>query len=429
MSMDYGFISANVEKIKTSLKKRNSDFSIDDLDGVVKNRSESQRLYDESKARLNSISKEIGELVQKKADPKEIEAKKAETAELKIKIQEFSAKFERLDAEIKDKMLYLPNLLHDSVVEGRDAQDNPVIRTVGEPKLFSFKAKTHDELGEDHGILDFDRAAKVSGARFSFLKNWGAQLERALVQFMLDTHRERGYEELSVPYLVNTSSMIGTGQLPKFKEDAFSLKDPEFYLIPTAEVPVTNYYRDEILPESLLPKAFVAYSPCFRREAGTYGKDTKGLVRQHQFHKVELMVFSLPEKSYEMHEKLTSDAEEILKRLGLAYRVVSLCSGDIGFSAAKTYDIEVWLPGQNMYREISSCSNFEDFQARRANIRFKGAEGKPRYVHTLNGSGLAVGRTLLALLENGQQADGSIQLPKALEPYMSGKVTFTLHRP
>lgn len=422
--MDYGFIESNLEKIKRSLAKRNSDFDLAEIERLAGERKKLQLNYDTTKAELNGLSKQIGELMQKKADPKLVDEVKSKTVSLKEQIQNYSDNFERLDAQIKDKILYLPNYLHDSVVEGKSAIDNPIVRVVGDPKVFSFKAKTHDELGEAHGILDFDRAAKVTGARFSFLRNWGAQLERALVQFMLDTHRERGYEELSVPYLVNAASMTGTGQLPKFAEDAFALKDPEYYLIPTAEVPVTNFFQNETLSESMLPKGFVAYSPCFRREAGSYGKDTKGLVRQHQFHKVELMIFAPPEKSYELHEKLTNDAEEILKRLELPYRVAALCSGDIGVASAKTYDIEVWLPGQNTYREISSCSNFEDFQARRANIRFKGTEGKPRYVHTLNGSGLAVGRTLLALLENGQQADGKIQLPKALAPYMSGKLSY-----
>lgn len=416
--MDYGFIETQYDRVVASLKKRKSEFNLAEIEKLALEKNELQTKYDETKAKANQISKDIGVLVQQKASQEEIQKKKQETLELKEKTQTLSEQYELKNAELKQKLLYLPNVLDETVHEGANSEDNKLIRVVGEPTKLSFAAKSHEVLGELHGIMDFERAAKITGARFSIIKGWGARLERALTQLMLDTHREHGYEEISLPYMVNDKSMYGTGQLPKFGEDAFALKDPEYYLIPTAEVPVTNYYRDDVLSESQLPAKFVAYSPCFRREAGSYGKDTKGLIRQHQFHKVEIMIFSHPEKSYEVHELLTSHAENILKTLGLPYRVMSLCSGDIGFGAAKTYDLEVWLPGQNAYREISSCSNFEEFQARRANIKFKPeGGGKPRFLHTLNGSGLAVGRTLLAVLENGQQEDGSIQLPKALQKY------------
>jgi seryl-tRNA synthetase len=290
-------------------------------------------------------------------------------------------------------------------------------------RTFSFKPKEHFELGEKLGILDFERGGKVAGARFTFLKGAAAQLERALIQFKMDLHsREHGYEEMIPPFIVNSQSFVGTGQFPKFKDDVFHLAGTDYHLIPTAEVPVTNFYAEEILKETDLPIKFVAYSPCFRSEAGSYGKDTRGLIRQHQFNKVELVMFCHPEKSYEMHDQLTGHAEKVLQLLELPYRVMSLCSKDIGFGAAKCHDLEVWLPGQNAYREISSCSNFEDFQARRANIRFKGNDpkSKTQFVHTLNGSGLAIGRTLIAILENYQQEDGTIQIPKALAPYMGG---------
>jgi seryl-tRNA synthetase len=312
-------------------------------------------------------------------------------------------------------------MLNASVPVGDSDADNKIIHTWGEPRKFSFKAKEHWEIGEKLGVIDFERAGKVTGARFAFLKKGGARLERALMNFMLDLHTgEHGYTEMLPPFIVNYDSFRGTGQFPKFKQDVFHLTGFDYALIPTAEVPVTNYYREEILDEADLPQSFAAYSPCFRSEAGSYGKDTKGLIRQHQFEKVELMKFAHPSNSYEEHEKLTANAEEVLKRLELPFQRVALCSGDIGFGAAKCYDLNVWLPGQNAYREISSCSNFEDFQARRANIRFKAKGGKPQFVHTLNGSGLAIGRTLIAILENYQNEDGTVQVPKALVPYMGG---------
>ena len=326
------------------------------------------------------------------------------------------------DETLNNELLLLPNLVHDSVPVGKDEHDNQVIKEWGKPPTFDFKPKPHWEIGESLGILDFERAAKITGARFVLYKGMGARLERALINFMLDLHsRNHGYEEVLPPVMVNRTSMTVTAQLPKFEEDLFRIKNEELYLIPTAEVPVTNIHQGEILNEDQMPLAYVAYTPCFRREAGSYGKDTRGLIRQHQFNKVELVHFVRPENSYEVLEQLLTNAEEVLKQLKLPYQVVVLCTGDIGFSAAKTYDIEVWLPSQNAYREISSCSNFEAFQSRRGNIRFRRkGEKKVEFVHTLNGSGLAVGRTFLAILENYQQADESVVIPEALRSYMGG---------
>jgi seryl-tRNA synthetase len=333
---------------------------------------------------------------------------------LEENLRDFEGQFDRV-------ALLIPNLPHESVPNGRDAADNVEIRRWGEPPKFGFPPKPHWELGEELGILNFERAARMTGARFAVSTGEGARLERALWTFMLDRHtKEGGYTEVLPPLMVNRASLIGTGQLPKFEEDLFRLRDDEYFLIPTAEVPLTNLHREELLSEQQLPLRYAAYTPCFRREAGSYGKDTRGLIRQHQFNKVELVTFSRPEQSYDELERLTSDAEDILKRLNLHYRVVSLCTADLGFSAAKTYDLEVWLPSQGVFREISSCSNFEAFQARRAGIRYKRQEGKSDFVHTLNGSGLAVGRTVVAILENFQQADGSVIMPEALRPYMGG---------
>ena len=329
------------------------------------------------------------------------------------------AQLKEVEETLQNKLLYLPNLPHDSVPDGQDAAHNVVVRTWGEPPKFNFEAKPHWDLGEALGILDFERGAKLSGARFTAYRGLGAKLERALIAFMLDHAEERGYEEWLPPVLVKRDMMIGTGQLPKFEDDAFGLENGTMFLIPTAEVPLTNLHREEILPASSLPLHYAAYTPCFRREAGSYGKDVRGLIRQHQFNKVELVKLCQPSSSYEELEGMVVDASAILEKLGLAYRVVALCAGDMGFSAAKTYDLEVWLPAQGGYREISSCSNCEDFQARRANIRYKDdAEGKPRFVHTLNGSGLAVGRTLIAILENYQRDDGTIDIPPALRRYV-----------
>lgn len=351
----------------------------------------------------------------------------AQKAELRARSKEIKEAQKSLDAELAEVegalseiLMGLPNLPQDSVPDGTSDADNAVVRVVGTRPAFDFTPKAHWELGEKLGLLDFERAAKVAGARFAVYRGLLAKLERALVSFMLDVHASRGYTEVLPPFLVNRASMTGTGQLPKFEEDSYrTVGEDELFLAPTAEVPVTNLHRDEILDGACLPIRYCAYTPCFRREAGSYGKDTRGLIRQHQFQKVELVKFTRPEDSQAEHEALTRDAEEILQRLGLHYRVVALCAGDLGFSAAKCYDLEVWLPGQAAYREISSCSNFEDFQARRAGIRFReNPKEKPRFVHTLNGSGLAVGRTVVAILENCQRADGSIRIPEALRPYM-----------
>jgi seryl-tRNA synthetase len=334
------------------------------------------------------------------------------------RLKSISPELEVLEDQVKNLLLQIPNIPHSSVPEGKDESANQVVRTWGEKPKFNFPTKSHSDLGEQLGILDFERGAKIAGARFTLYRGAGAKLERALINFMLEIQsQENGYEEVLPPFMVNAESLIGTGQLPKFEADLFKTTEG-LYLTPTAEVPVTNIYRDEIFKNEQLPISLTAYTPCFRSEAGSYGKDVRGLIRQHQFNKVELVKFVRPENSYDELEKLTRHAESILQKLNLHYRVVALCTGDLGFSAAKTYDLEVWLPGQNCYREISSCSNFEDFQARRAKIRFKDDTGKNRFVHTLNGSGLAVGRTLVAILENYQQADGTVVIPEALRKLM-----------
>ena len=371
------------------------------------------------KHRRNVVSELIGRL---KKEQKEAPETIEEMREVSRRIKELDEALTGIEEKFQDFLLNLPNIPHESVPVGYSSEDNPVVRTWGEKPVFAFDPQAHWDIGESLEILDFERATKLTGARFVVYKGLGARLERALINFMLDLHtREHGYTEILPPFMVNSQSMLGTGQLPKFKEDLFKLEDWDYYLIPTAEVPVTNYYSQETLSAAIMPIKFVAYTPCFRSEAGSHGKDTRGLIRQHQFNKVELVKFSLPEKSYPELEALVANAEEVLKRLGLHYRVVTLCTGDMGFSAAKTYDLEVWLPGQGLYREISSCSNFEDFQARRANIRLKRpGQSKTELVHTLNGSGLAVGRTLVAVLENYQQADGSVVIPEALRPYLNG---------
>ena len=373
----------------------------------------------------NSVSKQVGELKKKKEDASGLIAKMGDVS---AKIKDYDDTLRITEEELNAFVMIVPNVQHESVPQGTGSEDNPVVRTWGEKPAFDFEPKQHFDLGESLGILDFARGAKITGARFTLYRGAGAQLERAIFNFMLDLHTaEHGYTEVLTPFMVNADSMTGTGQLPKFKEDLFKIEGLEYYLIPTAEVPVTNIYRDEILDEEMLPVYYVAYSPCFRAEAGSYGKDTRGLIRQHQFNKVEMVKFAKPETSYDELEKLTANAEEILKRLGIPFRTVCLCSGDLGFSSAKTYDVEAWMPGQNTYREISSCSNFEDFQARRAAIRFRRKDtGKTELVHTLNGSGLAVGRTVVAVLENYQQADGSVVIPEALRPYMRGRKRITL---
>ena len=377
------------------------------------------------KNKKKTLSAEVGALKKKGEDaagPME------EVKQLNVQIKEWDDKSSELDEQVRTTLLKIPNLPSESTPEGTDESQNEEVRVWGKQPSFDFEPKNHMELGETLDLLDLKRAVKISGARFAVFKGQGAALLRALIQFMLNTQtRENGYEELYPPVLVNKDSLMGTGQLPKFEEDLFKLCDDELFLIPTAEVPVTNYHRDEILPEESLPVKYAAYTLCFRREAGSYGKDTQGIIRQHQFDKVELVKFVKPEHSYDELEKLVTDAESILQKLNLHYRVINLCTGDLGFSAAKTYDLEVWLPSQNTYREISSCSNFIDYQARRAMIRYKSKDGgKPELVHTLNGSGLAAGRLFVAVLENYQQADGSIQIPKPLQPYLNNKDRISL---
>jgi len=365
----------------------------------------------------------------KEGKREEAEVQRKQVGDLKDQIAEFDQQREQAEGRMRELLSTLPNIPHESVPVGKDETANAEIRRWGTKPEFDFEPKDHVDLGTALGILDLERATKIAGARFAILNGSGARLERALIDFMLDLHtREHGYRETLPPFIVNASALFGTGQLPKFEEDLFKLEDERgFYLIPTAEVPVTNYYREEILDASQLPMKFVAYTPCFRSEAGSYGKDTRGMIRQHQFEKVELVKYSPPENSYDELESLTRNAETVLQRLGIHYRVVALSTGDLGFSNAKTYDIEVWLPSQNAFREISSCSNYEAFQARRANIRFRRAGGaKPEFLHTLNGSGLAVGRTWIAVLENYQQADGAVAVPDALQSYMGGMKTIAV---
>jgi seryl-tRNA synthetase len=371
------------------------------------------------KAERNSRSKEIG---QAKKRGENTEAIQAQVRTLGEEISRLDGEVQAVETRQADRLLRIPNLPHASVPDGKDASQNREESVWGEPPAFDFAPRAHDDLGTALGLVDFERAAKVSGARFVFYRGLGAAMERALISYMLDTQTSRGYTELLTPYLVRPEALVGTGNLPKFEADLFKVDDGAFYLIPTAEVPVTNFHRDEILEEKDLPLSYCAFTPCFRSEAGSHGQDTKGMIRQHQFHKVELVKFSHPDHSYDDLDRLTSDAEAILQGLGLHYRKVTLCAGDMSFSSAKTFDLEVWLPSQGRFREISSCSNFEDFQARRANIRFRPADGgKPRFAHTLNGSGLAVGRTLVAVLEQYQRADGAMTIPPALRPYLGGR--------
>ncbi len=412
--LDFKYFAEDLNVLAEGLKKRNADLSLVD---EIKTRSETRRRaitqVESLKALRNKASQEIA---QAKKAGQNVDDKVAEMRGVSDQIKSLDAELADIEERFRSLAMELPNIPHVSVPAGKSADENVVVRTWGEPKKFSFPVKDHVELAENLGILDLERAAKLSGARFSVLSKFGARLERALINFMLDVHtKEHGYDEMSVPFLVNRRAVTGTGQLPKFEEDLFRLPDQDLFLIPTAEVPLTNLYQNEILSEDQLPVCLTAYTPCFRSEAGSHGRDTRGLIRQHQFNKVELVRFTHPEKSYEEHEKLVAHAETILQRLELPYRTVLLCGGDLGFGAAKCYDIEVWLPSANAYREISSCSNFEDFQARRAQIRFKsGPNDKPRYVHTINGSGLAVGRTWLALLENFQQEDGTVRVPEGL---------------
>ena len=419
--LDIKFVRANFEEVKTKLGKRGEDISVlADFEELDAKRRELIAQTETLKAERNEASQNIALMKRNKENADEAIAKMREVGDqIKVIDDELREVEQRLDYI----MMRVPNIPHDSVPVGDSEDDNVEIRTWGTKPEFAFEAKPHWDLGTDLNIIDFERAAKVTGSRFVFYRGLGARLERALINFMMDLHQEEhGYEEMLPPYMVNRESLTGTGQLPKFEEDAFLIEKEDYFLIPTSEVPVTNFYRDEILPGDILPQAFASYSANFRSEAGSAGRDTRGLIRQHQFNKVELVRFVKPEDSYDELEKLTGHAEKVLKLLGLPYRVLKMCTADLGFTAAKKYDIEVWIPSQEIYREISSCSNFEDFQARRANIKFRReANAKPEFVHTLNGSGLAIGRTVAALLENCQQQDGTIVIPEVLRPYMGGK--------
>jgi seryl-tRNA synthetase len=419
--LDVQLIRGGLDEVAAGLATRGFTIDVGAFRALEEQRKKAQVRTQDLQSRRNASSKQIGELKRKGEDTS---ALMAEMAGVGDELKTIEAELDDIQTKLTDILLTIPNLPHASVPVGKSADENVEVRRVGEPRKFDFPVKDHVDIGAGLGLLDFDAAAKISGARFTLMKGSLARLHRALAQFMLDVHTtEHGYTEVYVPYLVNADSMRGTGQLPKFEDDLFSVPRADggkLYLIPTAEVPVTNIVRDEVVAADSLPLKFVCHSPCFRSEAGSYGKDTRGMIRQHQFDKVELVQIIQPEKSYEALELLTAHAETILKRLELPFRTVALCTGDMGFSAAKTYDIEVWLPGQNAYREISSCSNFEAFQARRMQARFKADKGKNEFVHTLNGSGLAVGRTLVAILENYQQSDGSVTVPPALRPYMGG---------
>lgn len=424
--LDVAFVRNHADRVVEKIAQRGIKLDLEEFLKIEKTRRELLTEAEQLKARRNKASEEIAVLKKSKQD---VSAKIAEMKEVSDQITRFDAKVREVEAKLRDWLLFVPNIPHETVPVGKSADDNREERRWGAPPSFNFQPKDHTDLGEALGILDFERASKISGARFAIYKGLGARLERALINFMLDVQtKENDYAEILPPFAVNSASLLGTGNLPKFAEDLFRLKVGEetrdLWLIPTAEVPVTNIFRDEILEEARLPISYCAYTPCFRSEAGSYGKDTRGLIRQHQFNKVELVKFSHPENSYQQHEKLTHDAESILQKLNLHYRVVTLSTGDLGFASAKTYDLEVWLPSQNGFREISSCSNFEAFQARRANIRYRPqGKGKVDFVHTLNGSGLAVGRTWLAILENYQQKDGSIVIPQVLGSFMDGVET------
>jgi seryl-tRNA synthetase len=421
--LDLNYVRENLDAVRAALAKRGmSAAALDDFARADAERRQAIAESDQLNAERNAASREIGSLM-KEGKRDEADARRKAVGNLKERIAELDRKRDETEERMREMLSTLPNIPHESVPVGKDESANAEIRRWGAKPEFDFEPKDHVDLGTTLGILDLERATKIAGARFAILNGAGARLERALINFMLELHtREHGYRETLPPFIVNRDALFGTGQLPKFEADLFKLEDERgLYLVPTAEVPVTNYYREEILDASQLPMKFVAYTPCFRSEAGSYGKDTRGVIRQHQFEKVEVVKYSLPENSYDELESLTADAEKVLQLLGIHYRVVALATGDLGFGSAKTYDIEVWLPSQNAFREISSCSNYEAFQARRANIRFRRAGGgKPEFVHTLNGSGLAVGRTWLAVLENFQQADDSIVIPEVLRPYMHG---------
>ncbi|MHB9073897.1 MAG: serine--tRNA ligase [Desulfobaccales bacterium] len=419
--LDIKFVREHLEEVEQALINRGQEISLDEYRRREAERRQLLTRVEELRHERNTLSKEVGALM-KSGKRDEAQPLRDRVTALNEESKDLEAQADAQDAWVREFLLNLPNLPHASVPLGASAEDNPVVKTWGQAPEFDFTPQAHWDIGEKLGILDFERAAKITGARFALMRGAGALMERALINFMLDLHtKKHGYLEVLPPFIANADSLRATGQLPKFQEDLFKLEGLPYYLVPTAEVPVTNIHRDEILKGEDLPLYYTAYTPCFRSEAGSYGKDVRGLIRQHQFNKVELVKFALPENSYDELERLLADAEEVLQELGLHYRVVLLCTGDMGFAAAKTYDIEVWLPGQDLYREISSCSNFENYQARRAGIRFRRAGSKgTELVHTLNGSGLAVGRTLVAILENYQQADGSVVIPEKLRPYMGG---------
>jgi len=417
--LDAKYIREHIDEVQEKLSRRGQSLSLDQFVMIDSERRKAIQEWEKLRALQKKVSDEVSKRKKDGTDASELIS---EMKKVSQEMKDLDRIAEEKEKALQEFLLVIPNLPHNSVPKGTDASENEEVRRWGEIPKFDFDPKPHWDIGEELGILDFKNGAKITGARFTLYWDLGAKLERALINFMLDLHtREHGYREVLPPFMVNRTTMTGTGQLPKFEEELFKVEGTDYFLIPTAEVPVTNIHQDEVLEEDVLPLYYTAYTPCFRKEAGSYGKDTRGLIRQHQFNKVELVKFSKPENSYEELEKLLSDAEEVLKRLRLPYRVVTLCTGDLGFSASKTYDIEVWLPGQNTFKEISSCSNFEDFQARRAKIRYR-ISGKPKteYVHTLNGSGLAVGRTLVAILENYQQADESVVIPEVLRPYLDG---------
>ncbi|NLM52669.1 MAG: serine--tRNA ligase [Firmicutes bacterium] len=417
--LDLKFVRENLDLVKKAVQDKGEEAAVDRFVEVDTKRRDLLKETEQLKNKRNTVSEEIARMKREKKDATTLIE---EMRTVSQRIKELDNELRQVENELQEILLTLPNIPDPSVPIGASEEDNVPVRYVGEIPEFDFEPKAHWDIAVDLDIIDFERASKVTGARFAFYKGQGAQLERALINFMLDLHtREHGYIEVFPPFMVHRHSMIGTGQLPKFEEDAFRVAGSDYFLIPTAEVPVTNFHREEILSEDQLPLSYVAYSACFRAEAGAHGRDTRGLIRQHQFNKVELVKFVRPEDSMEELEKLTLHAEEVLKRLGLPYRTVLMCTGDLGFAAAKKYDLEVWLPSYNTYREISSCSNFLDFQARRAGIRFRRAAGKKaEFVHTLNGSGVAVGRTVAAILENYQQADGTVKIPEVLRPYLPG---------
>jgi len=417
--LDSKFVLDNLDLVRRGLETRGARLDLAEFSSLFEKRNDLLKRVEDLRAERHRVSDEIGRAKKEGRNTSaEIDAMKSVGADI-VRLEE---SLRAQEEALREMLLNVPNLPHDSVPLGRSAEDNVEVRRWGQPPRFAFEPEPHWEIGKRLGILDFDRAAKVAGSRFTVYFGAGARLERALINFMLDIHtRERGFLEVLPPFIANADSLTGTGNLPKFAQDLFKLEGRPWYLIPTAEVPLTNLHRDEILEVEALPRRYAAFTPCFRSEAGSYGKDIRGLIRQHQFNKVEMMVFSQPERSFDELENMTAGAEEVLKRLGLAHRVVALCTADLGFASAKTYDLEVWMPARNKYMEISSCSNCLDFQARRANVRFRrGVKAKPEFLHTLNGSGLAVGRTVGALLENGQQGDGSVLLPEALRPYLDG---------